>query len=69
MTKIKDLPEDTNLGDVRFIYPGDGQAYYWASQWAGGVWGKKNPEDAQLHPLFLKDLEDALEWEIAGPEK
>jgi len=64
--KIKDLPEG-RLYDVRFIYPGDGQKYYWASQWAKGVWGRKKPGDEQIYPLFVGDLKEALEWEVVEP--
>lgn len=31
--KIKELPKGSTLNNVRFIYPGDGKAYYWTSQW------------------------------------
>lgn len=62
--KIKDLKADVSLGGIRFIYPGDGQPYYWYSQWQAGVWGKKSLSDSQIHPLFIERLEDVLEWEI-----
>lgn len=62
--KIKDMPEGSTLNNVRFIYPGDGQAYYWASQWGKGVWGKKDINSGQIFPLFVEDIEEALEWEI-----
>lgn len=62
--RIKDLPENTSLANIRFRYPGDGQSYYWASQWGKGVWGRKNIGDSQIHPLFFNDLKEALEWEV-----
>jgi hypothetical protein len=62
--KIKDLDENKSLANVRFIYPGDGQKYYWRSQWAKGVWGKKNIGDSRIIPLFVDDLKDTLEWEV-----
>lgn len=62
--RIKDLPENASLGNIRFRYPKDGQSYYWASQWGKGVWGRKNPGDSQIHPLFCENIEEALEWEI-----
>lgn len=65
--RIKDLPPTQGLGGVRFRYPGDGQLYYWASQWRKGVWGKKHQNDTQVFPLFCDDLEEALEWEVARP--
>jgi len=66
--KIKDLPEDISLDGVRFIYPGDGKRYYWASQWNKGVWGKVNKGDSRMWPLFVNDLMLALEWEVVGDE-
>jgi hypothetical protein len=62
--KIKDLPLGQSLQGVRFRYPGDGQLYYWASQWSKGVWGKKRPEDTQVHPLACDNIQDALNWEV-----
>lgn len=64
--RIKDLPPDQSLGGVRFIYPGDGKAYYWASQWSRGVWGQKNLKDSQRFPLFCNNLEEAMEWKLAA---
>lgn len=62
--KIKDLPKDRGLGGVQFIFPGDGQKYFWHSQWAKGVWGKKTPDDNGVFPLHVEDLREALEWEV-----
>lgn len=62
---INDLPEGVTLDCVRFIYPGDGQAYYWVSQWDKGVWGKKNPADKEMFPLQVNDLRECLKWELA----
>lgn len=62
--RIKDLPENVSLENVRFRYPGDGQSYYWASQWGKGVWGKKDLSSCQIFPLFCENLEEALEWEV-----
>lgn len=66
--KIKELPEGSTLNNVRFIYPSDGQAYYWASQWGKGVWGKKDINSGQIWPLFVENIKEALEWEIAELE-
>lgn len=63
--KIKDLPENISLEGTRFIYPPDGKPYYWSSQWDKGVWGKTSLSDNQIHPLFVDDLREALEWEVA----
>lgn len=62
--KIKDLQPDQDLASVRFRYPGDGQLYYWHSQWAKGVWGKREKNSEQVFPLFCDPLKDALEWEV-----
>ena len=62
--RIKDLPDDTNLSHVQFIFPGDGKKYYWYSQWNKGVWGKKAPKDSRMYPLCVEDLKEALEWEV-----
>jgi hypothetical protein len=64
--KIKDLPGKTNLRGVRFIYPANGETYIWFSQWDKGVWGKKDLKDTQVFPLFVKDLHEALEWEVVA---
>lgn len=62
---IGELPKDQNLGGVRFIYPGDGNKYYWHSQWQKGVLGKKKMTDAQIFPLYCESLEDAMGWRLA----
>jgi hypothetical protein len=64
ITRIKDLPETASLGGVRFRYPGDGQLYYWSSQWAKGVWGKKSLDSERIFPLFCADLSEVMEWEV-----
>lgn len=62
--KIKDLPRHTSMKGIRFVYPGDGQKYYWASQWQKGVWGRKDANSQQVFPLFVSALSDCLEWEV-----
>jgi hypothetical protein len=62
--KIKDLPQDVSLVGTRFIYPKDNKPYYWFSQWQGGVWGKEDMKNGSIHPLFVNDLNDVLEWEV-----
>jgi hypothetical protein len=66
--KIKDLPSDRSLENVRFRYPGDGQAYYWAGQWGKGVWGKKDINSQKIFPLSVNDIQQALEWELVNSE-
>lgn len=66
--KIKDLPGGISLGGVRFIYPPDGEKYYWHSQWGKGVWGKKDLNEGQVFPLFVDDLKEALSWEVVEAE-
>jgi hypothetical protein len=69
LIRIKDLPPTQGLGGVRFRYPGDGQAYYWSSQWQKGVWGKKNMGSERVFPLCCEDLQEALEWEIVPDDE
>lgn len=61
---LGDLPDDESLLGVCFRYPGDGQLYYWFSQWSKGVFGKKNMGSGQVYPLMVKDLREALSWEV-----
>lgn len=68
VTRIKDMPETQSLGGVRFIYPRDGKAYYWHSQWEKGVWGKRSLGSEQIFPLFCADLKEALEWVVVKAE-
>ncbi len=63
--KIKDLPRDKPLTGVAFIHPETGVKCYWKSQWQKGVWFQKDRKDAQVFPLFLDDLQQALELEVA----
>lgn len=68
--KIKDLPENMNLGEVKFKHPETGEVCYWASsQWGypegkAGVWYRTDPSDTQIHAIFLDSLEEALEFEL-----
>ena len=62
--RIGDLPANVPLDGLRFIYPGDGQPYYWVSQWEKGVWGRKQFGDTRIYPLFVDSLDEALEWEV-----
>ena len=73
--KIKDLPEGTSLGNVKFKVPKNHpecplKEAYWVSQWGypdgkAGVWCKKSLDDKQVHPIFLDKLEEALEFDVA----
>lgn len=63
--KIKDLPKDKPLGGVVFLHPQSGERCIWTSQWQRGVWFKKDAASAQVFPLSLEKLEDALEFEVA----
>jgi hypothetical protein len=63
--KIKDLPQDVSLTGTRFICPMDGKPYYWLSHWEQGVLGKKDMASSEILPLFVNDLMEALEWEVA----
>lgn len=63
--KIKDLPQDKGLGGVVFLHPETGKRCIWKSQWQKGVWYKENRDTDEVKPLFLDDLKDALELEVA----
>lgn len=63
--KIKDLLPDTNMGGVKVKTP-DGHIGYWTSQWAKGVWLSGNADgNGKMHPIFVKQVVDAREWDIA----
>jgi len=62
--KIKDLPLTASLSGVYFRYPGDGQAYYWVSQWGKGIWAKTDRGSQTIYPLFVKSIKEALAWEV-----
>jgi hypothetical protein len=62
--RIKDLPSDTNLGNIKVKTP-DGVIGYWKSQWQKGVWLQVEGEkEGKVTPVFVKDLKETLEWEI-----
>lgn len=63
--KIKELSADKPLGGVRFIHPETNERCIWHSQWQLGVWFKKDPDSAEVFPLFLDRIESALEFEVA----
>ena len=62
--RIKDLPEDMDLRGVRFRHHQTGETVIWHSQWAGGVWYKVVESLETVHPLFLDNINDALEFEV-----
>lgn len=62
MKKIKDLPKNTNLGEIRVKTP-LGVVGIWKSQWAKGVW-LSDGESNRIYPQFVNDLKDCMEWEV-----
>ncbi len=61
---IKDLPEGFGgLSQIKIKAP-DGTIGWWVSQWNKGVWVRKEKGDNQVHPVFVENLEECLEWEI-----
>ena len=69
--RIKDLPKDISLRGVKFRVPGTNKTGYWYSQWGykdgeAGVWYKTDMKSGQVFPIFLKDLKEALEWEVVA---
>lgn len=61
--KIKDLPPNTNLGDVIVKSP-SGEIGRWKSQWDKGVWLRGH--STRIHPIFVENLSECMEWEIIG---
>lgn len=65
--KIKDLPKNKNLRNIKFQHPITKEACYLESQWNSGIWYKKDPKNSnEVFPLFLDDLQDVLELEIVN---
>jgi hypothetical protein len=67
--KIKDLPKDTSLKDVK-VRTTTGVVGYWQGQWKKGVWladELTNPR-RKINPVFVEDLKEVLEWEVLEEE-
>jgi len=69
VTRIKDLPKDINLRGVKFHDPKTGTTGFWYSQWGyqdgkAGIWWKKDMKSESVFPLFLDNLNEALEFEV-----
>ena len=67
--KIKDLPSNTNLLNIKVKVPDtiscEIHEGYWQSQWSKGVWLAKTKNDlVQLYPVCIEDLKEILEWEV-----
>lgn len=62
--KIKDLPDDVSLGSVKFKHPKTGEVCVWISQWNKGIWYKTDEKNSQMFPLFVENVEEALEFEV-----
>jgi hypothetical protein len=72
--KIKDLPADINLRGVKFHDRKTGTKGYWFSQWGyedgkAGIWYKKDIKSGAVFPLFLDNLQEALEFEVIEPKE
>lgn len=68
--RIKDLPSETSLDGVKFKHPETGEVCLWASQWGypegeAGVFYKKVGNPSQLFMIQLKNIQEALEFELA----
>jgi hypothetical protein len=59
--KVKDLSSGTNMGSVIVKTP-EGKIGTWKSQWEKGVW--LSGKSTRVHPVFVEDLKEALEWEV-----
>lgn len=66
--KIKDLPPDTNLKDIK-VKTTDGTIGYWAGQWQKGVWLRPYLTAGTIVPHFVDSLKECLEWEIINEDK
>jgi hypothetical protein len=67
--KIKDLPKNKSLINIKFKHPKTGETCFWLSQWGypegkAGVWYKKDLGSDRVFPLSLNKLEEALELEV-----
>lgn len=69
--RINDLPSNTSLDGVKFKHPETGEVCLWASQWdyspngEAGVFYKKKGNPTRLFVIQLKNLQEALEFELA----
>ena len=62
--KIKDLPLNTNLRDIKVKTP-NGVIGYFKSQWEKGVWLHVEGErEGKVTPIFVDNLKETLEWEV-----
>lgn len=66
VTKVKDLPKQTNLGGVIVKTPCN-KIGYWKSQWQKGVW-LSSGKSGRVIPIFVDDLKECLEWEVIKDE-
>lgn len=62
--KIKDLPKDAPLENICFVCGNDDKEYFWAGCWNKGVWGREQPHSQKIIPLFVDNIDEALEWEV-----
>ena len=72
--KIKDLPKDQSLLNLKFKVPKGHpecplKVAYWRSQWGypdgkAGVWCAAEPKEGRIYPIFLDSLKEVLEWEV-----
>jgi hypothetical protein len=72
--KIKDLPDNTNLGGIKFHDPKTDTTGYWYSQWdynegGAGVFYKEHMESTRIFPLCLNSLKEALEFDVIEENK
>lgn len=67
--KIKDLPDNVNLGSVWFKHPETGESCLWVSQWGypggkAGVFYRTDEKSNQIFPLCLNKIQDALKLTV-----
>jgi hypothetical protein len=61
---IADLPEGFGGFNQIKVKAPDGTIGWWVSQWDKGVWLRKEKGDTQVHPIFVEDLKECLDWKI-----
>lgn len=61
---IAELPKDFGGFDKIKVKSPCGTTGWWVSQWQKGVWLRKEKGDTRVHPVFVEDLKECLNWKI-----
>lgn len=69
ITTVADLPKGTMMGTVKVKTPGpEGITGWWVSQWDKGVWIRKEKGETRIHPVFVENLKECMDWEVVEVE-